>query len=210
MSTTIAIVEDHPLFRRALAEIVRDEADLTLTGEFASGEEALPRILAKPPDVVVLDLHLPGIDGSTVLRRLSDAGCSSRCLVLTGSVGPETLYELVAIGAAGAVSKGTPVAQIRAAIRAVARGATVFGADMQAELVGQIRARWAHTRPVLSDRERRILQMAATGMTNHEIAGAIHVSAATVKADLSSVMGKLGAGDRASAVATGIRTGLIV
>lgn len=210
VNPTVAIVEDHPLFRHTLAELVRSDPGLELAGMFASGEEVIAGLNDDHPSVLVLDLGLPGMDGRELLRELARRGCTTRCLVLSGSVAPEIVYEVVELGAAGVLSKHAERAEVLDAVRAVAAGGTVLGLDVQGGLAGQIRRRGRRDDgPVLSERETAILSGAARGLTNEEIGRMLHLSPATIKSHLRHVFDKLGATDRASAVAEGMRRGLI-
>lgn len=207
---TVAIVEDHPLFRHTLAEMVNADPGLRLFGAFASAEEAVAGIDGQCPSVLVLDLGLPGMDGRDLLREMSRRDHPTRCLVLSGAVEPELVYEVVELGAAGVLSKHAERAEVLRALHAVAAGGTVLGLDIQGGLVGQIRRRRRQEGPTaLSTRETAILDGAARGLTNEEIGRQLHLSAATVKSHMRHVFDKLGAKDRASAVAEGMRRGLI-
>jgi len=205
----IVIVEDHPLFRQVLSDIVDSHDDLVLGGAFASAETCLAHLDGNPADVVVLDLNLPGMSGGELLAEMGRRDGAARCLVLSGDVAPDTVYEVVELGAAGVLSKAADRREVVRAIRTVAEGGTVLGDDTQAGLADQIRMRRAEPAVVLSERERRILELVAGGHTNEEIGREVHLSPATVKTHLRHVFDKLGAADRASAVAEGMRRGII-
>ena len=209
MPKAIVIVEDHPLFRDVLSGIVDAEPDLVLGGAFASAEEALRHLDGDPADVVVLDLNLPGMSGRDLLAELARRGDAARCLVLSGDAAPDVVYAAVELGAAGVLSKSADRPDVVRAIRTVAEGGTVLGHDAQAGLADQIRMRRTDTGVALSERERRVLELVAAGRTNEEIGREVHLSPATVKTHLRHVFDKLGAADRASAVAEGMRRGII-
>lgn len=209
MPKAIVIVEDHPLYRDVLSGIVDGEDDLVLGGAFASAEEALAHLDREPADVLLLDLNLPGMTGRELLAELARRDGGTRCLVLSGDVPPDTVYAAIELGAAGVLSKTAERRDVVRAIRTVAEGGTVLGGDAQAGLADQIRMRRAEPAVALTERERRILELVAAGRTNEEIGRDVHLSPATVKTHLRHVFGKLGAADRASAVAEGMRRGII-
>lgn len=209
MPLAIVIVEDHPLFRDVLSGIVEGEPDFVLSGGFGGAEACLAHLDDHAADVVVLDLNLPGMSGRELLAELSRRDAGVRCLVLSGDVAPDIVYEVVELGAAGVLSKAADRRDVVRAIRTVAEGGTVLGDDTQAGLADQIRLRRTDPAVVLSERERRILELVAAGRTNEEIGREIHLSPATVKTHLRHVFDKLGAADRASAVAEAMRRGII-
>lgn len=209
MPKAILIVEDHPLFRQVLSDIVDGEDDLVSAGAFASAEECLAHMNGNPVDIVVLDLNLPGMSGRELLAEIGRRHTDVRCLVLSGDVAADVVYEVVELGAAGVLSKAADRRDVVRAIRTVAEGGTVLGDDTQAGLADQIRMRRAESAVMLSERERVILELVAAGRTNEEIGRHVHLSPATVKTHLRHVFDKLGAADRASAVAEGMRRGII-
>lgn len=209
VSLRIVIVEDHPLFRQVLSDILDGEDGLVLGGAVASAEECLAHLDRDPADIVVLDLNLPGMGGRELLGELNRRGAGARCLVLSGDVAPDVVYEVVELGAAGVLSKSADRREVVRAIRTVAEGGTVLGDDTQAGLADQIRQRRVEPAVVLTERERAILELVAAGRTNEEIGRQVHLSPATVKTHLRHVFDKLGAADRASAVAEGMRRGII-
>lgn len=210
MSVSVAIVEDHPLFRQVLEEIVLATPTLELVGAFPSVTAALAKLSVAAPDVVLLDLGLPRVGGHELLGYITANGLATRCLVLSGQVTAEEAYRVIEAGAAGVLSKSAERDEVVAAIHSVAAGEVVLGSEIQRGIAGQIRQRRANEDVVhLTDRELSVLELAATGLGNEEIGRRIHLSQATVKAHLRHAFDKLGARDRASAVAEAIRRGLI-
>jgi two-component system nitrate/nitrite response regulator NarL len=209
LRASVLVADDHPVFREAVAEIVARHSALELVGQASDGREALARIIELRPDVLVLDLRMPELDGLAVLRAVARDGLATRVLLLSAEIDSATAYDAVEAGAAGFVSKTAPQQEIGDAIAAVARGEVVLAPEIHAGLAEQIRVRSADERPVLSVRELEILKLTATGLSAPEIGRELYVSPATVKTHLQRVYDKLGVGDRAAAVAEGMRRGLI-
>ncbi|MFN8110127.1 MAG: response regulator transcription factor [Thermoleophilia bacterium] len=209
MPTSVAVVEDHPLFREVLEHTIRQDPELRCVAAFPNAEPALELLGTDPPDVLIVDLDLPGRGGMALLADVAVLACSTRCIVLSGAIAPEEAYTAVQAGAAGVLTKQADRSEVIRAIHAVARGEAVLGTDIQTGLADQIRTRAAAAGPQLNERERAVLELAATGLSNEEIGRRIHLSPATVKTYLRQVFDKLGARDRASAVAEAMRRGLI-
>jgi two-component system, NarL family, nitrate/nitrite response regulator NarL len=206
----VLVADDHPVYRRGLARIVERSAGLELAGEAGDGRSALGEIRALRPDVVLLDVEMPGLDGLAVLRALQRDGPGVRVLVVSGSVDSDVVYEAIELGAAGFLSKDEDERAITDAIAAVARGETVLGPTIQAAIARGVRARAAH-RPgsELTERELQVLRLTARGLSSLDIGRELHLSPATVKTHLGRIYSKLGVADRAAAVAAGMRFGLL-
>ncbi|RKQ91305.1 LuxR family two component transcriptional regulator [Solirubrobacter pauli] len=199
----VLIADDHPLFRDGLARAVN--ARFELVGQAADGREALAGIRRHAPDVAVVDLRMPGLSGLEVIGR-----SSVPVLVLSAATDSALVYAAVAAGAAGYFSKDAGRDAICDAIAAVGRGEHVLDPSLQAGLFGEIQGRELDgERPLLSDREREILDRIAAGKTAPAIAQELYLSTATVKTHLAHLYEKLGVGDRAAAVAEAMRRGLL-
>jgi two-component system nitrate/nitrite response regulator NarL len=205
----ILVAEDHPLFRQAVVRTVKERPDFEIVAETADGREALDAIRELKPDVAVLDLKMPGLDGVQVLNALTRDGDPTRVVLLSAYLDGATAFEAVAAGAAAYLSKDADGARIADAIAAVARGETVIGQEVQSGLAQQIRAQRDGRRTLLSERERDVLGHVAEGRSAPEIGRLLFLSTATVKGHLQSLYDKLGVSDRAAAVAEAMRRGLL-
>jgi two-component system nitrate/nitrite response regulator NarL len=208
--TTVLVADDHPLFREGMIGVIRRDPSLAFAGECEDGRTALDEIRRSRPDVVLLDLRLPGIDGFAVLDAIQREHLPTRAVVVSAYQDSAAVYRAIALGASAYVSKTAAAATIRDAIAAVARGETVIPPELQAGLASEIRIRRDHVdRPVLTQRELEILRLAADGVSNAEIAERLHLSGTTVKTHLGHVYEKLEVSDRAAAVARALRRGLL-
>lgn len=194
--------------RGALARLVREHAALELVGEAADGEQALGMVGSLAPDVALLDVRMPGLDGLGLLRRLRADGSSVRVLLISGSDDSEIAHEAIGQGAAGFLSKDSEENEICDAIIAVADGRSVLSTVLQSGVLDLIRERSGGS-VQLSGRERELLELAAQGLTTAEIAERLYLSPNTVKTYWQRLYEKLGARDRASAIAEAIRRGLL-
>ncbi len=209
-AVTVVLADDHPVYRDGLARAIGLRADFHLLAAVEDGRQALDAIRAHTPDVAVLDLQLPGLDGLAVIEAIAREHLSTRALVVSALEDSATVYRAVAAGARGYVPKSVPSADICDAIAAVARGQTVLRPEVQDGLAGEIRLRRDRTdEPVLTAREAQIIRLAADGCANAEIANQLHLSTATVKTHMQHIFEKLEVSDRAAAVAKAIRRGLV-
>ena len=209
-STTVLIADDHPLFREAIARVIAEQPELELVAEAADGRAALEKIRELAPDVAVIDVRMPELDGSDVLTALRDEGLPTNVVFLSAFLDSKTVYDAVAAGANAYLSKEAETDEIVAAIRAAARGETILGSEVQTGLAEQIRFREENdSRPRLSDREHEVLVLISQGLSAPEIGERIHLSTATVKTHLQHLYEKLGVSERAAAVAEGMRRGLL-
>jgi two-component system nitrate/nitrite response regulator NarL len=205
----VVVADDHPLFRGAVVEAVKRRAELEFVGEAGDGREALAAIRAAAPDVAVVDVRMPLLDGLGVLRAVVRAGLPTRVLLLTAEADTATVYTAVAAGAAGCLYKDSDADRLCDAIVAVGRGETVLGAGAQGAVAEEIRLRNVTDRPLLTPREQAILELIAAGLSAPDIAARLVLSPATVRTHLQHLYAKLGVSDRAAAVAAGMRQGLI-
>ena len=211
---TVLIVDDHPVVRQGLRVLLDVHDGIEVTGEAADGEEALALAAELTPDVILLDLKLPGLDGIAVLAELRARGLGSRVLVLTSGNDPAQVSRAVRAGASGFLYKDVdPDALIRA-IRAVNDGNLLLAPGAAGTLVpGAATADgWTPAgQPfrgglgALTTREREVLDQIAHGLSNREIARQLHVSEKTVKTHVSSVLAKLGVQDRTQAALYAVR-----
>ena len=203
------VVEDHPLFRKAVVDAVKSRPDLQFVGESADGRDGLDAIRAELPDVAVVDVQMPGIDGFGVLNAVVRDALPTRILLLTANVDAAAAFKAVGAGATGCLLKNASGDAICDAIAAVARGETVLASEVQAGIASEIRMRSTADRPVLSPRENEILVLTAAGLSAPEVASKLVLSPATVRTHLQHLYEKLGVSDRAAAVAEALRRGLL-
>ncbi len=203
----LLIVDDHPVVRDGLAAIVETQADLEVVGEAGDGEEAVRLAQSLNPDVVLMDLRLPGVTGVEAIGRIRSQLPRTHILILTTYDNDEAIMEGLQAGAEGYLLKGTSRQELLGAIRAVARGETLLPPAVAGRLLSRLQSHVAGTE--LSPREVEVLKLMATGKRNREIAADLFLSEKTVKAHVSSILRKLNAEDRTEAVTIGLRRGLI-
>jgi two-component system, NarL family, nitrate/nitrite response regulator NarL len=208
--TRVVLAEDHPVYRRGLVRAVSARTDFELVAEASNGREALDAIVAAQPDVALLDIRMPELDGLSVVRALRSRGNATPVLLLSGSEDSDGLYAALAAGASGYLLKTSEPDEICDAIASVARGEVLFPRELHAALAQEIRAREQSVdRPFLTERELDVLRLTAAGRSATDIAGDLHVSVATVRTHLQNAYQKLDVSDRAAAVAKAMRLGLI-
>jgi DNA-binding NarL/FixJ family response regulator len=201
---SVLIVDDHPVVRRGLRVLLEVQDGIEVAGEAGDGAEALELAAEHSPDVILLDLKLPGLDGIAVLGELKARGSGARVLVLTSVTEPASASLAVRSGAAGVVYKDVDPDALVRAIRAVHDGHLLLASEAAGTLVNS--ARWATAGvEALTPREREVLSELAKGRSNREIARALNVSEKTVKAHVSSVLAKLGVQDRTQAALLAVR-----
>ena len=205
----VLVAEDHPLYRRGLADAIRARAELALVAEAANGRSALAEIRENEPDVAVLDVKMPQLDGLQVLRAVMREGARTRIILLSAFIDGELVHQALGVGAAGFLSKESSAVEVCEAVAIAARGEVVLAPEMQAALAGELRLRAPAEGPRLSDRETQILALLAEGLSSGEIGRELDVSATTVKSHLRHLYDKLEVSDRAAAVARAMRAGLL-
>jgi DNA-binding NarL/FixJ family response regulator len=196
---SVLIVDDHPVVRQGLRALLEVQDDMTVAGEAGDGPAAISLAESLRPDIVLLDLKLPGMDGVAVLRPLRAAGL--RVLVLTSATEPSAAAAAVRAGAVGVVYKDIDPAALVRAIRSVHDGNVLLAPEALGSLVRGSRA------DTLTAREREVLAGIADGKSNREIARLLRVSEKTVKAHVSAVLAKLGVQDRTQAAVYAVRHG---
>jgi DNA-binding NarL/FixJ family response regulator len=199
----LVIVDDHPVVRDGLRGML-STGDFEVVGEAASGDEAVAVVTAVSPDVVLMDLRMPGSDGVSAIERLRDHPC--RVLVLTTYDTDRDVLPAIKAGATGYLLKDTPRDELQRAIRAAHAGEAVLSPAVATRLLGQVREPALEP---LSTRELDVLALVAKGSTNRAVAAALFISEATVKTHLLHVYAKLGVSDRAAAVAVAYERGLL-
>ncbi len=209
MTVTVLIVDDHPVVREGIRGMLVGEPDIEVVGEAGDGAEAAELARLLQPDVVLMDLRMPGTDGVEATKLIvgaSEPGCGPAVVVVTTYDTDLDILRAVEAGARGYLLKDTPRADLIRAIRAAAGGATVLAPVVAAKLLGRGNAP-AHQE--LTARELEVLGLVAVGKTNSEIGEALYIGEATVKTHLLHAFAKLGVDDRTAAVTTAIARGLL-
>jgi two-component system nitrate/nitrite response regulator NarL len=205
----VLVADDHPVYREGIVRAVKERPELELVGEAGDGREALEAIKRLVPDVAVLDIRMPELDGTQVLGALQRDDVDTDVLFLSAFVEPELAYATVAAGARGYLSKEASRREICEAILTIGRGETAFAPEVQEGLANAVRKRENVEAPKLTSREQEVLRFISEGLSAPEIGRQIHLSTATVKTHLRTLYEKLGVSDRAAAVAEGMRRGLL-
>jgi DNA-binding NarL/FixJ family response regulator len=212
MPVRVVVADDHPLFRQGIAALLRDAAETQVVGEAADGAEAIALTEQHVPDVVVMDVSMPGLDGVTATRRLLAAHPGVAVLMLTMMDDDGLVFEAIQAGARGYVLKGSQPSEILRAVLAVAEGQAIFGAGVAARLGAYFRggtpALEPGSFPELTPREREILTLVAGGHENVTIARRLDLSEKTVRNNVSNIFTKLRVTSRAAAVARARDAGL--
>lgn len=214
MSTRLLLVDDHALIREGLRSVLEANGEMKVVGEAATGLEAIEIFREVQPDVTLLDIGMPGMDGLAACRRIRAEHPDARILILTVHGEEQFFFEALRAGAHGYVLKRSTGEDLRRAIRAVARGKTWLPPELAGSLVEDFvsRARSGEDDQALgalSTREREVLKLIAEGHTNAEIARLLSISAKTVQTHRANAMEKLGLHERTALVRYAVRTGLI-
>lgn len=210
MSIRIVVADDHPVVLDGLVAILGTQPDFEIVGTAANGREVVERAAALHPDVLLLDLEMPEMDGVEALKTLRGQGVATRVIVFTAFDTDERILGAVQAGAEGYLLKGAPREELFEAIRVVNGGGSLLQPIVMSKLLRHISQRDDDkgVEP-LSPREREVLQLMARGLQNKEIAAELVISERTVKFHVSSILGKLGAGNRTEAVTMALQQGLI-
>ena len=204
----LLVVDDHSIVREGLCSILRAEADFQVVGEAAGGEEALRLVERLRPDVVLLDLKMPGQPGTEVCKAIAERRPETAVIILTAFLDSDMIYRCIQAGARGYVVKDVERADLKRKIRAAARGEGVLDEKAASPVLERLRK--GATMPVhLTEREITILKLIAEGLTNKEIGQQLYLSEATVKDQLRKIMDKFGVEHRISAVIAASKEGLI-
>ncbi len=204
----ILVADDHPMLREGLTAVLATQPDFEVIGEAADGSEVVRLAKALRPDVILLDLEMPAVDGVAALERLRDAGSDARTIVFTAYDTDERILGSIRAGARGYLLKGASRAEIFEAIRTVQSGGSLLGPAVTSRLLERIEHDDAQPDD-LTPRELEVLTLLAHGLKNAEIADELFISERTVKFHVSSILAKLGAGTRTEAARIAARRGLV-
>jgi DNA-binding NarL/FixJ family response regulator len=207
-SIRVAVADDHPVVREGLVAMLETQPDFVVVGEAGAGPEALALVSKADPDVLLLDLELPGLDGVGVLRRLETDRSRTRTIIFTVFDTDERIIAAVEAGAAGYLLKGTPREELFAAVRTVAGGGSLLAPVATSAVLRRVRGESSGI-TALTPREQAVLEQLARGLGNKQIAAALGISERTVKFHVSSVFTKLEASNRTEAVTRAAQMGLI-
>ena len=199
----VLIVDDHAMMRLGLSEAIAGERDLAIAGEASNGTQALELYRQHQPDVVTMDFQMPGADGAESTANLRAEFPGARVVVLSVFEGEEDIWRAAQAGAAGYVLKSAEVEDVLEAIRHVFAGETYFPAAIAAKLSAR------QTRDSLTPRELEVLRQIVAGLSNKEIASALHMSEATVKLHISNTLAKLHVADRTQAAIVAVQRGIV-
>jgi len=202
-SIRILIVDDHPIMRVGLAALLASSKEMEMVAEAGSGEEAVTLFARHLPDITLMDLRLPGISGVETIRRIRGQFPKARFIVLTTYEGDEDIFQAIEAGAAGYLVKGMPQEMLVNAVKRVHAGGRYLPPSMSQALASRL------PDCSLSNREREVLALMATGKSNREIANQLGITEATVKCHVSVILMRLNASDRTQAVVIALQRGLI-
>ncbi|MCX4845106.1 response regulator transcription factor [Streptomyces sp. NBC_00893] len=206
---TLVVVDDHPVVRDGLRGMFDSAPDFRVLGEASNGVEGVEMVGRLDPDVVLMDLRMPGGGGVAAIAELAGRGARSKVLVLTTYDTDSDTLPAIEAGATGYLLKDAPRDELFTAVRAAADGRTVLSPAVASRLISRVRTPAAAGSEALSGREREVLELVAKGTSNREIAAELFISEATVKTHLTHIFAKLGAKDRAAAVAIGYDRGIL-
>ena len=206
---SVIVADDHPLFREGVVRAVRAWPELELVAEVSNGREALEQIRALAPDVACVDLRLPEIDGIGIANAVTRDGLATRVLLLSAFADDELVYRALEAGAPATSPRTPHRRRSRARSTASPRGRTQLAPELAAGLANQIRARSHGDTPLLTERERQVLELLCEGLSAPQIAQRLFLGTTTVKSHLGRLYEKLGVSDRAAAVAEAMRRGIV-
>lgn len=211
MAIRILVADDHPIVRDGLVAVLSTQADFVVVGQAGTGQEVVDQVLALQPDIVLLDLEMPLLNGVQALERLSELGQPARAIAFTAFDADDLILAAVKAGARGYLLKGAPREELFNAVRIVHAGGSllqpIVASRLIQRMVGQSAA--APAAEPLTAREQEVLELLALGQPNKEIADQLVITERTVKFHVSSILAKLGAGNRTEAVAIAAQQGLI-
>ena len=211
MSIRVLIADDHAVVRQGLKTFLELQDDIEVVEDVADGEAAVAAVEREAPDVVLMDLVMPGVDGVEAIRRIREGRPQSRVLVLSSFLDDERLFPAVRAGAAGYLLKDVEPRELVKAIRTVHGGEALLHPAVAARLMDEFAAGQPQEPSAdgLTEREREVLTLIARGLPNKLIARDLSISEKTVKAHVSSILGKLGVSDRTQAALFAVRSGLV-
>jgi DNA-binding NarL/FixJ family response regulator len=207
----VLLVDDQALFREALGVLLSAGTDLEVVGEAGDGEQAVRRVAEHSPDVVLMDLRMPVLDGVAATRRIRDEHPATRVIALTTFDDDADVFAALRAGAVGYLLKDVSSERLVEAVRAAARGESVLQPSVAAKVVARVAQLPAVEAPAvpLSEREREVLRLLAGGRSNREIAAAMFLAEGTVKNHVTTILGKLGVRDRTQAALRARELGLL-
>jgi DNA-binding NarL/FixJ family response regulator len=207
----LLIADDHPAYRRGLELMLANTGDIEIVGEAATGEHAVELATSLTPDVILMDIRMPGLDGIEATRRLTRAGSTAAVVVLTMFEDDDSVFAAMRAGARGYLLKGAEQDEIERAIRAAAAGEAIFGPQIAHRVIAHFATgsgSAAVAFPSLTDRERDVLEMVAAGKGNATIAHELMISLKTVRNHVSNIFTKLQVSERAQAIVKAREAGL--
>ncbi|MCP4168177.1 MAG: response regulator transcription factor [Chloroflexi bacterium] len=209
----ILIADDHPIVRDGLAAVLGTQSDFEVVGEAGNGAQAVGKTRALYPDVLLLDLEMPEVDGVQALVQMQEAKVDARVIVFTAYDTDERILSALQAGAKGYLLKGAPKEELFNAIRVVHGGGSLLQPVVASKLLRQVSQKSQQTdlpgAEQLTNREKEVLALIAQGLQNKEIAAQLFITERTVKFHVSAILGKLGAGNRTEAVAIAAQYGII-
>ena len=205
----ILVADDHPVVRDGLIAILSTQPDFIIVGQAATGTDVIRQVASLAPDVVLLDLEMPEMNGVQVLRQLRAEYPLAHALIFTAFDTDELIVQAVQAGAQGYLLKGAPRDEIFRAIRLISAGGSLLGPVVASKLIHHVQSQELLETQRLTGREMQVLHLLAQGKSNKEIAAALSITQRTVKFHVSSIMGKLGANNRTEAVTVAAQHGLI-
>ncbi len=205
----LLVADDHPVVRDGLVAMLGTQPDFAVVGEAATGAEAVRQADKLKPDVILLDLEMPELDGVEALRRVRAARDDARVIVFTAFDTDDRIVAALQAGASGYLLKGTPRDELFNAIRVVSQGGSLLQPVVASKLLKHVRQTHASKPDALTERELEVLHLLAQGQSNKEIAAALTITERTVKFHVSAILSKLGAGNRTEAARIAARRGLV-
>jgi DNA-binding NarL/FixJ family response regulator len=202
-SIRVLLADDHPIVREGLAALINRRPDMTVIAEAGTGREAVELFLEQRPDIALIDLRMPDMDGVAAILDIRTAVPTARIIVLTTFDGDEDIYRALRAGAKGYLLKDAPREDLLECIRRVHQGATYLPSPLAAKLAERL------TASELSARELEVLRLMAAGKTNRQIAGVLFVAEGTVKVHVNNILHKLGVSARTEAVAVALKRGIV-
>jgi DNA-binding NarL/FixJ family response regulator len=211
----VLIVDDHSIFRQGLTALLGAEKQLRVVGQASNGYEAIQRVGELAPDIILMDVQMPGCNGVEATHSIRENGFSGSILMLTVSDGEDDLFAAIKAGANGYLLKNAEPEELTDAITHVAKGEAIISPVMATKLLGEFKSvtgkktqRMDQPETLLSEREKEILRLVANGASNKDIGSSLFITENTVKCHMRNIMGKLHLKNRYEAIAYAVRTGL--
>ena len=199
----VVVADDHPIVREGLRAVINDQADMQVVAEAATGQEVVELALGQHPDVLLIDLRMPRLNGVEAIEAIRAAWPEARVIVLTTYDGDEDIIRALRAGAQAYLLKDTPRAELLDTIRTVHAGGRRLSPEVAARLAERV------TGPELTERELAVLRLIVAGKSNKEIAAALHITEGTTKFHVNNILGKLAVSDRTQAVRVALQRGIV-